>query len=110
MTLPVQMFVNRRVTAVQAPPLVSPAPVDPQPPATAAREVAAAPRSRGKLWVGALALTGVLAVLLGLNIGGWRQRLLGRPAAGRIQSVAVLPLENLTGDPTQEYFVDGTAI
>lgn len=25
----------------------------------------------------------------------------------RIQSLAVLPLENLTGDPSQEYFVDG---
>ncbi len=29
------------------------------------------------------------------------------PARGPIQSVAVLPLENLSGDPSQEYFADG---
>ncbi len=30
-----------------------------------------------------------------------------RADLGRIQSIAVLPLENLTGDPSQEYFADG---
>jgi TolB-like protein/tetratricopeptide (TPR) repeat protein len=29
------------------------------------------------------------------------------PSSGRIRSVAVLPLENLSGDPEQEYFADG---
>src|SRR5215471_13186490 len=29
------------------------------------------------------------------------------PVAGNIRSVAVLPLENLSGDPEQEYFADG---
>ncbi|HEY1472281.1 MAG TPA: protein kinase [Candidatus Acidoferrum sp.] len=29
------------------------------------------------------------------------------PVAGAIQSIAVLPLENLSGDPAQEYFADG---
>jgi hypothetical protein len=28
-------------------------------------------------------------------------------ASGRIQSLAVLPLENLSGDPKEEYFADG---
>ena len=28
-------------------------------------------------------------------------------APGRIQSLAVLPLENLSGNPEQEYFADG---
>ena len=28
-------------------------------------------------------------------------------AAGHIRSLAVLPFENLTGDPAQDYFVDG---
>jgi len=31
----------------------------------------------------------------------------GRPRGGRIRSLAVLPLENLTGIADQEYFVDG---
>src|SRR2546425_12806005 len=30
-----------------------------------------------------------------------------QPGPGRIRSVAVLPLENLSGDPEQEYFADG---
>jgi TolB-like protein/Tfp pilus assembly protein PilF len=37
---------------------------------------------------------------------GW-VGLSGRPANGEINSIAVLPLENLTGDPQQDYFVDG---
>ena len=29
------------------------------------------------------------------------------PDAGPIRSIAVLPLDNLSGDPEQEYFADG---
>jgi TolB-like protein/predicted Ser/Thr protein kinase len=47
------------------------------------------------------------ALVVGLNVGGLRDRLLGRVSAPRIQSLAVLPLQNLMGDPAQEYFVDG---
>ncbi|MCI0621106.1 MAG: winged helix-turn-helix domain-containing protein, partial [Acidobacteria bacterium] len=57
-----------------------------------------------------LGLTAIAALVLlvaGLNLGGWRDRLLGRPMAGEITAIAVLPLENLTGDPEQQYFVDG---
>ncbi|MFB0554091.1 MAG: protein kinase, partial [Phycisphaerae bacterium] len=49
-------------------------------------------------------------VVLGLNIGRWRESAnggLGGAGPGRIKSLAVLPLENLTGDPEQEYFADG---
>jgi len=49
----------------------------------------------------------LLALFLGLNLRGPRDRLLGRAGAGRIRSLAVLPLDNLSGDPSQEYFVDG---
>jgi TolB-like protein/Tfp pilus assembly protein PilF len=44
------------------------------------------------------------------NVEGFRDRLLGRasaPSAPRIESLAVLPLANLSGDPQQEYFADG---
>jgi TolB-like protein len=44
--------------------------------------------------------------LWGLNVQGWRGRLLGR-AKPNIQALAVLPLANLFGDPEQEYFADG---
>jgi serine/threonine protein kinase/tetratricopeptide (TPR) repeat protein len=44
-------------------------------------------------------------LLVGLNVGGLRDRLLG--VASPIDSLAVLPLANQSGDPEQEYFVDG---
>jgi len=53
------------------------------------------------------ALVAVLAVLLGFNVGGWRSQLLRGAGVGRIESLAVLPLQNLSGDPGQEYFADG---
>ena len=55
----------------------------------------------------ALAVVGLVAVLIGLNVGGLRERLLGGVAPGQITSLAVLPLENLSGDPEQDYFADG---
>jgi len=48
-----------------------------------------------------------LLALLAFNVGGLRERFNGRGSQSRIRSVAVLPLENLTGDPSQEYFADG---
>jgi serine/threonine-protein kinase len=52
-------------------------------------------------------LASVVALVFAFNIGNWRGRVLGRPAAPRIESLAVLPLVNLSGDPQQEYFTDG---
>jgi TolB-like protein/DNA-binding winged helix-turn-helix (wHTH) protein len=49
----------------------------------------------------------VAALLLGLNVRGWRDRLFVHAAKPRIQALAVLPLANLSGDPEQEYFADG---
>jgi eukaryotic-like serine/threonine-protein kinase len=36
-----------------------------------------------------------------------RQRIFGRETPGAIKSIAVLPLDNLTGDSAQQYFVNG---
>src|SRR3989454_447708 len=54
-----------------------------------------------------LAVVLIVGMLVGLNMGGARDRLLGRTAPPRIASLAVLPLANLSGDPTQEDFSDG---
>jgi TolB-like protein/DNA-binding winged helix-turn-helix (wHTH) protein/tetratricopeptide (TPR) repeat protein len=54
-----------------------------------------------------LAAIVVAAVLLGLNVGAWRDRLLVRDTNRHIQAVAVLPLSNLSADPEQQYFADG---
>ena len=68
-------------------------------------------RARRSPWLGplpagflALGLAGLLFVL---NIGGVRGLLLGRTKAPQVQSLAVLPLENLSHDPEQEYFAEG---
>ena len=52
-------------------------------------------------------LAGLLLLAIGLNVGGLRYRLFGGVAPGDITSIAVLPLENLSGDPEQEWFADG---
>jgi TolB-like protein/DNA-binding winged helix-turn-helix (wHTH) protein len=62
---------------------------------------------RGKLWIALGLVAAIPALLLSLNIGGFRQRFLRASAATKVHSVAVLPLENLTGDPGQDYFADG---
>ena len=63
-------------------------------------------RRRTTAWWAAAGLL-LLALGLGLNVVGVRDRLLGRPLPGEITSIAVLPLKNLSGDPAQDYFADG---
>jgi TolB-like protein len=57
--------------------------------------------------VGLLGLAVAAALLLGLNVRGWRDRVFMRSPKPQIQALAVLPLTNLSGDPEQEYFADG---
>jgi serine/threonine protein kinase/tetratricopeptide (TPR) repeat protein len=47
-----------------------------------------------------------LGSIAALRLGGWRDELSGTERMG-IDSVAVLPLENLSGNTDEEYFVDG---
>ena len=63
--------------------------------------------SRYAIIAASLVVVLLAGVLVGLNVGGARDRLLGRTAPPRIASLAVLPLANLSGDATQEYFSDG---
>ena len=76
------------------------------------RQGRASPYKIGVLAVGLL--VGFAAVVIALNVWGLRDRLLsvvgGRRAVvstPKIESIAVLPLENLSGDKEQEYFADG---
>jgi TolB-like protein/DNA-binding winged helix-turn-helix (wHTH) protein len=55
--------------------------------------------------LGAAAL--VLSSLIGFVVNVWKGRFSGSAHAMRIEAIAVLPLENLTGDSSQEYFADG---
>ncbi len=69
-----------------------------------------------RLAVAGVALTVLalgLAILIALNVAGLRDRVsravgaVREPPLPKIESIAVLPLENLSRDPEQEYFADG---
>jgi TolB-like protein/Tfp pilus assembly protein PilF len=73
---------------------------------------AASLQKRWLIALAASAVVGILAVVVALNVGGLRDRMSRTVGAVResplqISSLAVLPLENLSGDPEQEYFADG---
>lgn len=74
--------------------------------AVALPQTARRPWNRG--WLFAAAAGFVLAGLAALNLDRLREWF-PRPSvgAGAIESLAVLPLQNLSGDPEQEYFADG---
>lgn len=60
------------------------------------------------LGLGVGMVSALVLLLIGLNFHSWRERLLHtRDVPYRIESLAVLPLANLSGDPQQEYFADG---
>ena len=67
-------------------------------------------RSKSVLWrrasVPAVAVAGLIAAAFIFNVAGVRSRVFAR-SASPIRSIVVLPLENLSADPNQEYFVDG---
>jgi TolB-like protein/DNA-binding winged helix-turn-helix (wHTH) protein/Tfp pilus assembly protein PilF len=52
---------------------------------------------------------GILCALLALGLIAWTvwRPVSAKPVAASIQSLAVLPLSNLSGDPSQEFFSDG---
>ena len=61
-------------------------------------------KPRARSWI-ALAAVGVLGLLTAGYIMSWGRR--GNTAQPKIRSLAVLPLKNMSGDPTQEYLADG---
>ena len=66
---------------------------------------APAHKRRNRLLALGLALVVVLLMVLGwLRV---RERLVARPGPRQIESLAVLPLANLSGDPGQDFFADG---
>jgi TolB-like protein/DNA-binding winged helix-turn-helix (wHTH) protein/Flp pilus assembly protein TadD len=72
------------------------------------------PRPKRRIWNswtgllgGFLAAIVIAASLVAGNAYGLRDWLFGGPAPRAFRSLAVLPLENLSGDPKQDYFADG---
>src|SRR5216684_3737718 len=56
----------------------------------------------GTSWIGALALAGLLALLVGLYAGAFKDRYWKKPGAAHIESIAVLPLKSLSNDSEQD--------
>jgi TolB-like protein/DNA-binding winged helix-turn-helix (wHTH) protein/Tfp pilus assembly protein PilF len=65
----------------------------------------AATASHYTRWVAGVAVL-VIIIAVAWKIAGTRREA-SASAGGKIHSIAVLPLENLTGDSSQEYFADG---
>ena len=67
------------------------------------------PHSNRRYLILAATIMTILIVggVLSWNRGGLRNLLLDHPGSPRIQSLAVLPLANLSGDASQDYFADG---
>jgi TolB-like protein/DNA-binding winged helix-turn-helix (wHTH) protein/Tfp pilus assembly protein PilF len=58
--------------------------------------------------IAVMALLVIAAILLLMaNVAGVRDRILRRGAGETVNSIAVLPWQNLSADPAQEYFADG---
>src|SRR2546425_1238155 len=62
-------------------------------------------RRKTRLAIGAA--LAALALLVGFNLGGWRRRVPANANATWLRSIAVLPLDNLSRDTTQDAFADG---
>ncbi|MGH9746762.1 MAG: winged helix-turn-helix domain-containing tetratricopeptide repeat protein [Candidatus Acidiferrales bacterium] len=82
-------------------------PVESQPSAApgTAQVVSGINRTRAKVLI--LACVAAIALLAALSSSRIRERLFARPSPSHIQSLAVLPLVNLSGDKDQDYFADG---
>jgi TolB-like protein/Flp pilus assembly protein TadD len=70
------------------------------------------PPRRGVRWSRATLTVTALLILVTAGIStvtfrSWRRGAPGAPMAGALRSLAVLPLRNVSGDPEQDYFVDG---
>jgi serine/threonine protein kinase/Flp pilus assembly protein TadD len=66
--------------------------------------------SRWRIYVVGFGIASVLllaGVLFRTNPGDWRSLSFNSPSAPHIESLAVLPLRNFSGDPKQDYFADG---
>jgi Transcriptional regulatory protein, C terminal len=63
-------------------------------------------RLRGR-YVAAIFWGAIILFFAGLIVLRWHEWHVGRVSGGEVQSLAVLPLENLSRDPSQDYFADG---
>jgi len=93
-------FLGSVRTVVPTPPAISDAALALESPASESDRALRAPKQIARHWLLVSAALGVLVVAVVFYV-------LDRRAGPNIRSLAVLPLQNLSGDSGQEYFVDG---
>jgi TolB-like protein/DNA-binding winged helix-turn-helix (wHTH) protein/Flp pilus assembly protein TadD len=64
-------------------------------------------QSGRNFWPAIASAVAIVGILWATNPSHLRERILGKPVITGVQSLAVLPLENLSRDPSEEYFADG---
>jgi TolB-like protein/DNA-binding winged helix-turn-helix (wHTH) protein/cytochrome c-type biogenesis protein CcmH/NrfG len=94
-----------RFAGVTPNPEPTPLPAEPPPPTPQPVVPTRAPASSHRIWVSASA-SAVLLILIGIATFGARS-VRGHTTRAAITSIAVLPLDNLSGDPSQDYLADG---
>jgi TolB-like protein/DNA-binding winged helix-turn-helix (wHTH) protein/Flp pilus assembly protein TadD len=98
------------VSAVEPSPRALPISDSPAATTTSSPEPTASYRGKGSIAAGIAAVAlAIMIVAVAMNVGGIREKWVrAAPAQSRtIGSLAVLPLEDLSSDPAQQYFADG---
>ena len=74
---------------------------------TSGTELTLAARPALRIGAALAALLAVVSILIALDPGGLCGRLFGTRKGPAVRSLAMLPLQNLSGDASQDYFADG---
>jgi TolB-like protein/DNA-binding winged helix-turn-helix (wHTH) protein len=104
--VPETLNTNSNGTA-PAPEKLSPPREGLNPPNTEAIPIKTSKRLRSSWVWGAIGLLLLAGAMVAFKVSGLRARLFAKNSIRPIHSIAVLPLANLSGDLTQEYFADG---
>ncbi len=83
---------------LQLPQFVSPSPLE---------QIGTTSAEIGQFWVWAVLLFAAGALVVVFAATNWRARFFSARASTGIRSIAVLPLQDLSGDPSHEFFADG---
>lgn len=65
------------------------------------------PSTSGKIALAFVGFVVLSCVALALDFAGLRSHLFGKTNQRRVRSLAVLPLKNISNEPSQDYFADG---